>query len=287
MIVPMRLSVWRQRPFTAQNLKIFSLVLFVVAMLPRLAALNTFITPDELNWVHRSVLFHQALRQGEWVATLTTGHPGVLTTWLGAVGVHVQLWLRPSDAAVYDWITHLAWLAPENTAAFPKLATFLSAGRLAVATVNSLGLVGIFWLVRRLMTDWPAAVAVGLLALDPFVAGLSGLLHVDGLMTTFTTISLLTLAIALSGLKNPRSAVFSRVPFAFTAVSGAAAGCAMLAKSAGLTLLPFVGVAFVVAILAWRSRWRQLVFLGAIWFSAMTAVQFLLLPALWVNPLGS
>ncbi|MEZ4592903.1 MAG: hypothetical protein R3D55_17435 [Chloroflexota bacterium] len=293
----MRLFVWRQRPFSSSQLNIFALLLFGVALLPRLAALGNFITPDELNWIHRSVVFHQALRQGEWAATLTTGHPGVLTTWLGALGIQGQLWLWPSDAAVYDWITHLAWLAPENTAAFPQLATFLSAGRLAVAVANSLGLVAIFWLGRRLVGDWPAAVAVGLLALDPFVAGLSGLLHVDGLMTTFAMISLLALAVVFTQLlennrrektdKNLRSSVFDRVPFWFTAVSGAAAGCTMLTKSAGLVLLPFVGVAFGVALLAWRGRWQQIVGLGLVWLLVMTAVQFLLLPALWVNPVGS
>ncbi|WP_420631683.1 ArnT family glycosyltransferase [Candidatus Leptofilum sp.] len=283
----MKLFLQWQRPLSSRQATIFSILLFVAALLPRLAALGNYITPDELNWVHRSVLFHQALGQGEWVATLTTGHPGVLTTWFGALGIQVQLWLRPTDIAVYDWITHLAWLAPENTAAFPQLATFLSAGRIAVAGVNSLGLLAIFGLARRLAGDWAAAVATGLLALDPFVAGLSGLLHVDGLLTTFTTISLLALAIALTSPKSPHPSASIRVPLLFTAVSGAAAGCAILAKSAGLTLIPFAGLAFVVALLAWRVQWRRSVALGLIWLAAMIAIQFVLLPALWADPAGS
>lgn len=303
MIVPMKLSVLRQRPFTAQSLKLFSLLLFVAALWPRLAGLTHYITPDELNWVHRSTIFHQALRQGAWASTLTTGHPGVLSTWLGALGIQVQLWLRPSDITAYQWITHLAWLAPENTAAFPQLATFLSAGRTAVAIANSLGVVAIFGLGRRLVGEWPAAVAVGLLALDPFVAGLSGLLHVDGLMTTFTTISLLALGVALAQLaeinrgareerrekplKNPRLSASIRVPFIFTAVSGATAACAILTKSAALTLIPFTGLAFIAALLAWRSQWRKIILFGLIWLGAMVAIQFVLLPALWSDPIGS
>ena len=200
MIRGMRSFLPWQLPFVPPKSRILLPILFVVALLPRLLALGQYITPDELNWVHRSVIFHQALGRGEWAATLTTGHPGVLTTWLGALGIQLQLWVRPSDTAVYDWITHLAWLAPENTAAFPQLATFLSAGRVAEAIANSLGLVVIFGLGRRLVGDWLAAVAVLLLALDPFVAGLSDLLHVDGLMTTFTTVSLLALAIVFTKL---------------------------------------------------------------------------------------
>ncbi|MCB8981210.1 MAG: hypothetical protein H6657_27715 [Ardenticatenaceae bacterium] len=283
----MRSFLLRQRPFHFLQSPLFVLVLFVVALLPRLLALGRYITPDELNWVHRSVLFHQALGQGRWADTLTTGHPGVTTTWLGALGLQIQLWLRPSDAATYDWITHLAWLAPENTAAFPKLATFLSAGRTAVAVFNSLGIVVIFWLARRLVPVALAAGFAGLLALDPFEAGLSGLLHLDGLLTTCTTISLLALALALDSYKNPRSSASIRAPFVLTAVSGAAAGCAILTKSAGLALLPFAGLAFGVAIFIWRSYWRQLIALGFVWLVTMVVIQFALLPALWMAPIAT
>jgi hypothetical protein len=118
-----------------------------------------------------------------------------------------------------------------------------------------------------------------LLAIDPFVAGLSGLLHVDGLMTTFTTISLLALAVVFSD--------DHKKDWRLTAVSGAAAGCAILTKSAALTLLPFVALAFGVALVIWPKRWRKLVQLGVVWLVAMVVVQFLLLPALWTSPVGT
>jgi hypothetical protein len=89
MIVEMRSFLLRQRPFPPHHPLFFALLLFGVALLPRLAALGHYITPDELNWVHRSVVFHQALEQGQWSETLTTGHPGVMTTWLGALGIQV------------------------------------------------------------------------------------------------------------------------------------------------------------------------------------------------------
>lgn len=284
MIGGMRSFLRRQWPSNFPHSPLFVLVLFFVALLPRLLPLGRYITPDELNWVHRSVLFHQALAEGRWADTLTTGHPGVITTWLGAVGLQIQLWLRPSTAATYDWITHLAWLAPENTAAFPQLATFLSAGRTAVAIFNSLGIVVIFWLARRLVPVVLAAAFAGLLALDPFVAGLSGLLHLDGLLTTFTTISLLALALALDSTKNPRSAAFSRVPIVLTAVSGVAAGCALLTKSAALTLWAFTALVLLVCLFAWRSQWRQFVTMGLLWLGTAVLVQFFLLPALWSQP---
>ncbi len=273
----MKLFFQRQRPSDILNSRLFPAVLFFVALLPRLVALGQYITPDELNWVHRSVQFHQALRSGAWAETLTTGHPGVMTTWLGAIGVQLQLWLRPSDITTYDWITHLAWLAPENTAAFPQLATFLSAGRTAVAVANSLGLIVIFWLARRLIRPSIAAGLVILLAIDPFVAGLSGLLHVDGLMTTLVMMSGLALAAALAAEKRD---------WQFAAVSGAAAGCAILAKSAALAFLPFVAMTFLMFGVFARVWRRRLVWLGLVWLWVMLAVQLLLLPALWESPVA-
>lgn len=274
----MRLPLQWLRPSRFLHSPFFLGLLFILALLPRLVALGQYITPDELNWVHRSVQFHRAILAGAWADTLTTGHPGVITTWAGALGIQIQLWLRPSDMAAYEWITKLAWLAPENTAAFPQLATFLSAGRAAVAALNSLGLVAIFGLARRLVSHRIAVGFAMLLALDPFVAGLSGLLHVDGLMMMFATISLLALAAVLQNLE--------RQDWWLTAVSGAAAGCAILAKSAALTLLSFVGLAFFVGLIVWRKQWQKVVQLGLVWLLAAIATQFLLLPALWNQPVA-
>lgn len=289
MIMGMTLSRFWQRPFSFLQFPLFAASLFLLALLTRLLSLGRYITPDELNWVHRSVLFHQALRGRQWAETLTTGHPGVITTWLGALGIQVQLWLRPSDYAAYEWITHLAWLAPENTAAFPKLATFLTAGRVAVAVANSLGLVAIFSLARRLVSRGLAVSFAFLLAIDPFLAGLSGLLHVDGLLTTLVTISLLALAVAFEA--NLREVVGGEDVVGGTsrrmvmaAVSGVAAGAAILAKSAALTLLPFAALSFLLVLLVKRRVWRQTVKLGAVWLVALFVAQFLLLPALWNSP---
>ncbi len=201
--------------------------LFLLALAPRLLAIGRYVTPDELMWVQRSVAFREALLAGDWANTLVTGHPGVTTTWLGALGISGQLLLRAGDTAVYQWITHLVWMTPDNVTAFQQLAHFLSAGRLMVALTNSAGLVLTFWLARPLWGVKAALLGAVLLALDPFVAGLSGLLHVDGLLMTFTLISLLALA-RLRESKGFRDLV----------LSGGAAALAFLSKSPGLLLIP-------------------------------------------------
>jgi hypothetical protein len=88
----------------------------------------------------------------------------------------------------------VAALTPDNVEAFRRLAVLLTGGRLAVAVVNSLGIVAVYLLARRLWPQegsrfqvpgsrtersapgpWPLAsipyLAALLLALDPFLAG--------------------------------------------------------------------------------------------------------------------
>lgn len=230
--------------------------LFLLALAPRLLAIGRYVTPDELMWVQRSVAFREALLAGDWANTIVTGHPGVTTTWLGALGISLQLLLRPGDTAVYQWITHLAWMTPDNVTAFQQLAHFLTAGRLMVALANSVGLVLAFRLLvvgnqysisgnRYSEKELRYALfVVVLLALDPFMAGLSGLLHVDGLLTTFALLALLCLA---RGLQQPRS------NYVAVALSGSAAALAALSKTPGVLLVPLaVGVFWLQG--AWVAR---------------------------------
>jgi hypothetical protein len=161
-------------------------IILISALLPRLCAIDRYITPDELTWVYRSVRFREALVNGRWGETLITGHPGVTTTWLGALGISAQLAIRPPDREVYQWLTHLTWMSPDLIPALPRLASFLTAGRLIMALTTSLGIVAIYALARRLFGRRVAILAAFMLALDPFTAGLSGLLHLDGLAATLT-----------------------------------------------------------------------------------------------------
>lgn len=280
-------GMWRTSSPPRATAVFLALGVGLLALLPRLVAIGRYITPDELIWVYRSVLFREALLAGRWADTLVAGHPGVVTTWLGALAITLQMWLRPADAAVYTWITHLAALTPDNMAAFRQLATFLSAGRLAVALVNSLGVAAVFLLARRLFGVWIALLAAALLALDPFFAGLSGLLHVDGLMTTLATVALLALAVAVREQRHN----YGRPALLFAAVSGAATALAVLTKSPALLLGPLLALFLGAALLSDRSnplrtQVRRLLLLGVVWTAAFGLVTLIAFPALWASPAG-
>ncbi|RLC63084.1 MAG: hypothetical protein DRI80_04790, partial [Chloroflexota bacterium] len=204
----------------------------------RLAPLGRYVTPDEPAWVYRAVRFADALSARDWAAIPSTGHPGVTTMWLGALGVAVRRLLAPAESVAHlDWIRRLAWLAPENGEAFRHLAFFLPYGRVAVALVTTLGLVALYPLLARLFDRRVALLTVGLLACDPFLVGHSGLLHTDALLATF---SLLALVTALNGLREPRRAVW-------WALSGLFAGLALLTKTPAIILLPCILLLLAIA----------------------------------------
>ncbi|MEM7330899.1 MAG: glycosyltransferase family 39 protein [Chloroflexota bacterium] len=206
-------------------------VLFFLAIFSRLSAINRYITPDELIWVFRSIQFTEAMRDARWIDTITSGHPGVITTWIGALGIQIQLLFQPETQVSYDWLTKVAWLTPTNIEALRELSVFLTAGRLGIIVLNSLGVLLIFWFVRRLLGFETGLLTAVFLAVEPFVAGLAGLLHVDATMTLFSTIALLSLGVAVQEADDLKPSL------RFTAVSGICSSLALLTKSPAILLV--------------------------------------------------
>src|SRR5262245_10394769 len=74
-----------------------ALVIGAIALVPRCLGLADFFTIDEpYHWIARVRLFAEALSSHNWAATDITGHPGVTTMWLGALGrwLGVQIGVR-------------------------------------------------------------------------------------------------------------------------------------------------------------------------------------------------
>ncbi len=255
-------------------------LIFALALLLRLAPGGRYVTPDEPAWVQRSIHFRQALVAGDLSALPETGHPGVTTMWLGSLGVQIHCWLDPDAATTHlNWLDGLAGLSPENDAAFGRLAFFLPAGRVLVALVTSLGVLGVLALSARLWGHRTAWVAALLLALDPFLIGHSGLLHVDGLLTTATTLSILALLLAVCP-DQP-------APYRWAVLSGLLAGLAALTKTPGGLLAPFAGIVLLAAALTRRLPGRQALTAWALWGMAAGLIFVVLYPAMWTAPLAT
>jgi len=243
----------------------------MVAWLPRLLSLGTFITWDELMWVYRSVHFAQALCTGHWAATFRIGHPGVVTTWLGALGVGAQrLLLGVPSATEWAWLLQLPALDPRDAVALQRLAPLLVAAKIPLTLVLALAVVGCWALARRLVGSEAAGLGGFLLALDPFFLALSRVLHLDALLSSFMTLGLLSLL------------VYLRFPIQrrWLLLSGLATGLAALTKTPALLLLP---LGACLLLLLDRGRLRPLLLWGAV----VVGVYIALWPAMWVAPLDT
>lgn len=264
---------------------VLSAAIFLVALFVRLAPTGLYVTPDEPIWVHRSIQFLRAVETGDWAQVPQTGHPGVTTMALGAAGVKITQLLQPAAAETHlDWIDRMAWLAPENAAAFHHLAFFLSAGRAVVATVTSLGLVLAYHIGRRRLGDRPARWLVLLLALDPFFAGHAGLLHTDALQATFVLLAvLLTLpAAAAHATETGASASPHRARSALH--WGGVALCLALAgitKTLGLLAAPGLALAMLI----WgEGAWAQRMLRVGCVAVLSAALLFALTPTFFADP---
>lgn len=265
--------------------------IFVLALLVRLAPFNRYVTPDEPIWVQRSVAFADAVAARDWAAIPQTGHPGLTTMALGALGVRLTTWLHPAEAAAHlAWIRNIAWLAPENDTAFAHLAFFLPAARLLVMLVTAAGVAFVYAIGRRRLGERAARWLACFLALDPFFGGLSGLLHTDALQATFI---LLAVLFVLPASRSPRSNDFSRSPttkvvttrvipdlfkLALSALFLALAG---MTKTLGLLVAP--GVALALLLLP-REPWTRRVTRVVVLTVLTTALYLLLYPPFWADP---
>ncbi len=270
--------------------------IFLLALVVRLIPLGLYVTPDEPIWVMRSVQLADALAAGDWGAVPQTGHPGLTTMVLGALGVRLTQLVAPAESAAHlAWIRNLAWLAPENDAAFDHLAFFLPAGRVLVALVTALGVALAYRLASRRLGERAARRLALFLVLDPFLIGLSGLLHTDALQATAILLAVLCLipppgATHLAELtKNLLSKPFigretkcvaptRPVDLCCAALCLALAG---LTKTLGLLAAPGVALALLVrGDGSWPRRLLRVVALAA-----LTLLLFLALyPPFWSDP---
>ena len=264
------------------RIAILSAAIFIVALSVRLVPLGFYVTPDEPIWVMRSVEFLQAIKAGDWAGVPQTGHPGITTMALGALGVKAMAWLQPDASAAHqDWIASMAWLAPENAEAFEHLAYFLPAGRVLVAVVTSAGLVWAYQLGRRRFGARTSRWMALFLALDPFLAGHSGLLHTDALQATF---ALLAVLLVLPRAEPDPAPYTRRRRVRRVMLLGLAALCLALSgltKTLGLLVAP--GLA--LAILLWGEGTLQQRSVQVIFVAVLTVIFLLLLyPPFWVAP---
>ena len=244
---------------------------------PRLSDLGGYLIVDEADRWRWAEQFYRALVAGDPAATLVgDGYPGIVPAWvqtLWLLGESVRRSLSEgqwfSETSVY-MLFHV-WSRVEN----------LPLQRLPIALFNGLLVVLIaIWVVR--LYGWQVgALALVLVALDPFLLADSRVNRAEAIFTGLFTLSILSLQF-FGQTRRSRWLV----------VSGFLGGLAWLTKIQGLAMLPGVGLilvfqAYVGLPGGMRLTVRRLLSAGrslAIWLLAAIMAWCILWPAMWVRP---
>lgn len=220
------------------------LVVFLVALAPRLLGPSPFITWDEPVWTYRSLKFLRALQTGDPAATRLTDHPGVVTMWVGAAGIVARTAVDPAVELDLGWVEALPDFDEDDPALLAALTPWWPWARGALAVVTAGLVAATFALLLRLTDRRTALVAAALLAFDPYLLAHGRVLQLDAVVAGALGASVVALVVHLCR-GGTRHAV----------LAGVFAGVAALEKSPALFIVPFTAFV-VVAHAVWYGRWR-------------------------------
>ncbi|MGB7054943.1 MAG: glycosyltransferase family 39 protein, partial [bacterium] len=256
-------------------------VILLAIVLPRIMALDRFVTPDENNWLFRSANFYFALGQRDFASTYQKEHPGVTTMWAGVAGFLVRYpeyrasgmgqLIRPLKLDRY--LRRVAQIQPLE---------ILVASRYFIVLGNALVLILGFFYAQRLIGTPAAILGLLLIAFDPFHIALTRILHTDGSLSSLLFLSILAFISYLH-----RRNILDLI------ISGVAAGLGCLTKSPGFIIIPTVGLITLLDFARTFSTHEEISHSQRIWgylwplmvWGLVALLFFVLLwPAMWVAP---
>ena len=284
-------QVWYHRP------SVIALILFGLALLPRLPGLSRFLTSDE----NTNIFFAgsdviAAFLQGDLRGTYWHFYPGVTMSWLDAVGMAGQYLLESLIGRPVPTFTEYI---------YGDILSLVVANRLPYAILTAAAVSSIYLLARNLISHRVALFGALLMAFDPFYLAHSRVAHGDAPVAVFMTLSALTLFVYAEQVKIEQGSasvwvVFRQKATLYLVASAIFGSLAALTKAPGQFMALFVIVmALIYAILDLRARnvsmaditvieiirhWSLVVLL---WAGVSLVVFFLTWPSMWVDPIGT
>ncbi|PWH17289.1 MAG: hypothetical protein DDG58_08100 [Ardenticatenia bacterium] len=264
---------------------LLALVVFLLALLPRLTSLDAFLTADEDDQIRFAASFLEAVRTQDWARAALLGYPGVPTMAFGALGLWVRFLLHQWDVApLPDNPSDLA-AALASVQQYPLV--YIPAARAAMVVMAALAVLAMYLLLRRLIGTRGALIAGVLLAAEPMFLANSRVLHVDAPLTYFMFLAFLAFWLYLREGK-----------WGWLFASGVCGALAVLSKTPGVVLAPILVATGLIYLLnsgassqtstedAVTRRRRFWLALG-IWAGVALAAFFALWPSVWRDPAGT
>ena len=245
---------------------------FAALLWLKLDRIGAFAVVDEPKWAKRSTAFYTALARHDYPETFQSGHPGVVTLWIGTVASGAQ------SLARHGRLCEAVTIRPEREPLACALdeKTLITQMHVGAALLTWVLLIVSYLCLRNLYGSPCAGVILPLLAFDPFLLAHSRLVHLEGVLSHALLASCLAL---LSYEKTGR-----RRQFLLSAILG---GVAVAEKLPGLYAFPIAA-----CVLLWSelrrhrglcavARWARH---AALWSVIAVSTVVLLWPALWSAP---
>ena len=238
-----------------------ALSIFIFAFIPRYVGIGTTIVADEQLWIKRSISFLKSLLELKLQGTSISGHPGVITMWLGSLSIGFT-----------KYVNH-----------YKELSDLLFAAQLPIAITTSLTIVMLYFMIRVVFNEKIAIISAILITLDPFYLAFSRIIHLDALLTSFMALSLLSFLIFIQRANSRKMLV----------TSGVFAGLALLTKVPAAFLFPFIAMLLLsyflhTTLASPSSAPKEIKGFSAtyiIWSATAFCTIVALWPAMWLDPL--
>ncbi len=284
-----------------------TLLLLIVALIPRLPGLNRFLTSDENTniFIAGSDVIAAFLR-GDLRGTYWHFYPGVTMSWLDAIGMGTQY--------LFDSLSG-ATLLPFNEYIYNDILSLVLANRLPYAILSGLTIPAIYLLSRQLLPHRIALLGAFFLAFDPFYLAHSRVAHGDAPVATFMTLSALSFFIYAQNNtswienKSANKPIAGRMRQTLTRpyliASAILGSLAALTKAPGQFMVLFImGISLLYTLqqirLTTKSQAAPLPLSLSLktiiihWFVVIIAwglislfIFILLWPSMWVDPIGT
>jgi len=263
--------------------KLFITILFVIIFwLPGSRDLDVFMATDEGAWMYRAGDFYYALGQREFEHTFTTSHPGVVTSWIGTIGLLLEFpeYRGLGQGYLGEYLHYEGFLVANGVNPLHVLET----SRFVMILFITIMLGVCFFVSLELFGFIFTSVSFLLVAFDPLFLATSRTYHLDAPLAGLILVSLLFL---LLYYKNGAKSVLLLI------LSGLVAGGSVLAKLTGavyaLSAVGFIAVyPFLFEALeakTYKQTIKAVMSKVVIWGSSAGLAMFIFWPAMWVKPL--